>query len=106
LSARNLNLLAIPQLDTQPAVDIVFGGFDPAEVDDLGAVRPKKCCRAKSLLDGCERTKDEWGIATKMEARVIGPQTIRGSHAVAMELLWSLPILWWSSHFPNGATAS
>jgi len=64
LSARNLNLLAVPQLDTQPAVDIVFGGFDPAEVDDLGAVRPKECCRAKSLLDGCERAKDEWGIAT------------------------------------------
>ena len=53
LSARDLNLLAVPQLDTQPAVDIVFGGFDPAEVDDLGTVRPKKCCRAKSLLDGC-----------------------------------------------------
>jgi hypothetical protein len=64
-SARNLNLLAVPQLDTQPAVDIVFGGFDPAEVDDLGGVRPKESCRAKSLLDGCERAKDEWGIATK-----------------------------------------
>jgi len=29
LSARNINLLTVPQLDTQPAVDIIFGGFDP-----------------------------------------------------------------------------
>ena len=53
LSARNLNLLAVPQLDTQPAVDISFGGFDPAEVDDLETVRPKGLATNRPVSGFC-----------------------------------------------------